>query len=86
MRLISQLTNGISRVFQKLLNYFNNTMISISFVPPSPVWPVIFWLNKIETLLSLLLGKSIIVSRLFEDVLSLQHYDRCFPIIITTFH
>ena len=32
MRLISQLINGISRVLQKLLKYFNDTAISTSFV------------------------------------------------------
>ena len=32
MKLISQLIIGISRVLQKLLNYFNGTAISTSFV------------------------------------------------------
>ena len=32
IRFISQLINGISNVFQKLLKYFNGTMISTSFV------------------------------------------------------
>ena len=37
-RLISQLINGISRVVQKLLKYFNGTAILISFVlPPAGV-------------------------------------------------
>ena len=35
MRLISQLINGISRVFQTLPKYFNGTFISTSFVLPS---------------------------------------------------
>ena len=35
MRLISQLTNGISRVLQKLLKYFNGTAILTSFVFPA---------------------------------------------------
>ena len=34
MRLISQLINSISRVFHKLLKYFNTTTILTSFVFP----------------------------------------------------
>ena len=46
MRLTSQLINGISRVLQKLLKYFNGTIISTSFVLPSAgVFPVIFILD-----------------------------------------
>ena len=46
MRLTSQLINGISRVFQKLLKYFNGTIISTFFVLPSAgVFPVIFILD-----------------------------------------
>ena len=46
MRLTSQLINGISRVLQKLLEYFNGTIISTSFVLPSAgVIPVIFILD-----------------------------------------
>ena len=46
MRLTSQLINSISRVFQKLLKYFNGTIISTSFVLPSAgVVPVIFILD-----------------------------------------
>ena len=45
MRLISQLINGISRVIQKLLKYFNDSIISTSFIPQAPVWAVIFCLN-----------------------------------------
>ena len=33
MRLISQLINGISILLQKLLRYFNGTIISTFFVP-----------------------------------------------------
>ena len=32
VRLISQLTNGVSRVLQKLLKFFNSSAISTSFV------------------------------------------------------
>ena len=46
MRLTSQLINGISRVLQKLLKYFNGTIISTSFVLPiAGVFPVIFTLD-----------------------------------------
>ena len=46
MRLTSQLVNGISRVLQELLKYFNGTIISTSFVLPSAgVFPVIFILD-----------------------------------------
>ena len=45
-RLISQLINDISRVLQKLLKYFNGTIISTSFVfPLLGVFPVIFTLD-----------------------------------------
>ena len=46
MKLISQLLNGISRVLQKLLKYFNDTGISTCFVlPAAGVFHVIFILN-----------------------------------------
>ena len=46
MRLTSQLINGISRVLQKLLKYFNGTVISTFFVlPAAGVFPVIFILD-----------------------------------------
>ena len=46
IRLTSQLINGISRVLQKLLKYFNGTIILTSFVlPPAGVFPVIFTLD-----------------------------------------
>ena len=51
MRLTSQLINSISRVFQKLLKYFNGTIILTSSVLPSlGVFPVIFTvdLNDLE--------------------------------------
>ena len=37
MRLISHLMKDISRALQKLLKYFNGTVISTSFVLPSSV-------------------------------------------------
>ena len=46
MKLTSQLINGISRVLQKLIKYFNSTIISTSFVLPSAgVLPAIFILD-----------------------------------------
>ena len=46
MRLTSQLINGISRVLQKLLRYFNGTIISTSFAfPAAGVFPAIFILG-----------------------------------------
>ena len=46
-RLTSQLINGISRVLQKLLKYFNGTIISISLaLPLAGVFPVIFTLDS----------------------------------------
>ena len=47
MRLTSQLINGISRVLQKLLKYFNGKTISTCFVLPSAgLFPVIFFRFK----------------------------------------
>ena len=44
--LTSQLIKGISRVLQKLLKYFNGTIISTSFsLPLLGVFPVIFILD-----------------------------------------
>ena len=43
MRLTSQLIKDISRVLQKLLKYFNGTIISTSFsLPQARVFPIIF--------------------------------------------
>ena len=47
-RVIPQLIKGISSVLQKLLRYFNGTVISTSFVPPFPVCPVICYLKLNE--------------------------------------
>ena len=46
MRVTSELFNGISRVLQKLIKYFNGTIISTSFVLASAgLFPVIFILD-----------------------------------------
>ena len=45
----SQLIKGISRVLQKLLKYFNGTIISTLIIPLSLVWPVIFVLKLNES-------------------------------------
>ena len=68
MRLILQLVNDISRVFQKWLNYLNGTIISTTFVPSAPVSPVIFGLNLHEPLLP---GKLLITPLSFKDRSSL---------------
>ena len=46
-------------VLQKLLRYFNGTIISTFFVPPFLVFPVIFCLNLNELLLLSSSGKTI---------------------------
>ena len=51
MRLISQLINGILRVLQKLLKYFNVTFIWTAFISSFPIEPVIFCLNLNKALL-----------------------------------
>ena len=50
MRLISQLINSVSRVHQKLLKYFNGTIISTSLVQSLSVLPVVFCLNLNDAL------------------------------------
>ena len=52
MRLISQLINGITRVLQKLFNFFNGTIILTFFVKLFPGEPAIFCLKLNESLLS----------------------------------
>ena len=56
MRLISQLINGIPRVLQELLKYFNGTLILTSFLPLFPI----FVLSLKDALLLLSAGKSVI--------------------------
>ena len=55
IRLVWQLIDDISRTLEKLLKYFNGTIISTSFVPLSSDWPVIFSLklNESVTLVAL---------------------------------
>ena len=65
IRLFSQLVNSISRFLQKLLRSFNGTIVSTSFVPSLPVWPVIFCLNLSEALF-LSSGKSILLPAVFK--------------------
>ena len=52
IKLISQLIKGISRVLQKLFKYFNDTIISTFFVPPTALLSVRFCLSLNEALLS----------------------------------
>ena len=63
---ISQLTNAISRVLQKLLKYFNGTLISTFFVPLFPILAAIFVLNLNEALIILSAGKSVISPLAFK--------------------
>ena len=50
-RVISLLIKGISRVLQKLLRYFECTIISRFFVPLSLVWPVSLSLRLNESVI-----------------------------------
>ena len=50
VRLTSQLINDTSRVLQKLLKYFNDTIISTSFsLPSEEVLPVTFTLGLYDS-------------------------------------
>ena len=71
IRLVSQLINRISRALQKLLKYFNGSLILIFFVPLFYVLPAIFVLNLNKALLLLASGKSEIAPLLFKNGLSL---------------
>ena len=51
MRLISQLTNDISRVLQQLVKYFKETIISTVFVQLLSAEPAVYCLNLNEALL-----------------------------------
>ena len=62
IRLNAQLINGISNVLQRILRYFNGTIISTSFVPFFSVFLVTCCLNLNKILLLLWAGKSIITS------------------------
>ena len=66
IRLISQLINGILKVPQKLLKYFNGTIILTFSLPLFPILPVIFGLNSNEALLILPAGKSTIAALAFK--------------------
>ena len=61
IKLTSQFLNGISSVLQKLLNYFNGTIISTSFVLlSSGVFPVIFTLDlNVSEFVKISLGSSL---------------------------
>ena len=73
---ISQLIKGISRFLQKLLRYFNGTIISTFFMSPSSlVVPIIFYLKLSESV-SLAPLKIIILPSLFIAGISLQYCHR----------
>ena len=68
-----QLTKGISSVLQKSLGYFNESIVSTSFVPPFPVCLVICCLNFNRMLLMPLAELSITLSLLSRAGSSLQY-------------
>ena len=69
----SQLIKDISRVLQKLLKYFNRTIIStLSILPSLPVLPVIFVL-KLNKSVALAPLKSTISPSSSTAVISLQY-------------
>ena len=74
IKLISQLNNGISRGFQKLLRCYNSTIISTPFVSSFPACPVIFCFDLNEILLLLLLSLSLLSWLLLLLLLSLPLY------------
>ena len=61
IRLISQLINDISRVFQKLFRYFSGAYISVFFVSLSLALPIIYFLYLNEGLVSSLTRQLIIL-------------------------
>ena len=67
IRLISKLINGISKVLQKLLKYFNGTLTLTFFVPSFYVLPAIFVWHLNEALLLLSAGKSAIAPLAFKN-------------------
>ena len=72
-RLTSQLLKGISRVLQKLLEYFNRTIITtLSISPSSSVWLVIFAL-KLNESVALPTLKLTILPLLFATGISLKY-------------
>ena len=71
-RLISQSFKDIS-VRQKLLRYFNGTIIWTFFVPLTPVWPVTFALILNASAIELATEKSIIVLLSAKSCSSLQY-------------
>ena len=73
IRLTSQLIKGISRVLQKLLKYFNGTIISTLFISPSSsYWPVNFVL-KLNQSVALAPLKLTISPLLFTAGISLRY-------------
>ena len=71
----SQLIKGISKALQKLLRYFNVTIISTFLVLLLPVWPVIFCLilNKSVALPAV---KSVVAPLPATIYSSLQHCNK----------
>ena len=75
-RVISQLIKGISRVLQKLLRYFNGTVISTFFLPLLPFLPVNFSLRLNESVEALASVHSVIAPSLSTAATSLEYYHK----------
>ena len=81
----AQSIKGISRVFQTLLKYFNGRIIStLSILPLSPVWLVIFVL-KLNKSVALVPLKATILSALFTAGISLQYFHKL-PGVFDNYH
>ena len=59
MGLIAQLDKGISRVFQKLLIHFNDTVISTPFLPLAASVLLVIFYSNLDKALSLAADKSV---------------------------
>ena len=82
MRLISQSIDGISTVLQKLLKWFNDTIILASFILSALVLSVIFCLNLSEVLLSEKHQSYLKMVHLYH----ISQFFRRFRIIMTIFY
>ena len=73
IKLNSQSINSISRVLQKLLKCFNDTLVLTFFIPSFSILPDIFVFNFKKALLILSAGKSAISPFLFKNRSSPQY-------------
>ena len=72
-KLILKLIKGIWRVLQKLLRYFNGTIISTFSLPLPPDWPAIFSSNLNELVSALTSSKPVISPLSAKACSSLQY-------------